>query len=59
MERPQDYYDIVDVNEKLVKKTVRHVMSYDYRVQFRDMDHLSMREFVPRLGSILRAFWRS
>ena len=53
VERPQDYYDIVDVNEKFVKKY--QATTYDYRVQFRNMDHLSLREFLPRLGSIFES----
>ena len=52
-ERPQDCYDIVEVNEKFVKKY--QASTYDYRVQFRNMDHLSLREFLPRLGSIFES----
>ena len=53
--RPQDYYDIVEVNEKFVRKC--GATTYDYRVQFRDMNQLSLREFLPRLGPIFESIF--
>ena len=52
-ETPEDFYKVVSVKQKQIKKF--QACTYDYEVKFANLNDLTLREALPRLGSILQS----
>ena len=52
-ETPEDFYKVVSVKQKQIKKF--QACTYDYEVKFANLNDLTLREALPRLGSVLQS----
>ena len=51
--KPEDFYKLVSVRDKFIKKFQAY--TYDYSVEFRNLEHLRLEDVLPRLRSVFQS----